>query len=133
VVITGSPSERREVSAVLKAMRATAVDAGRTSLGALAVLIRDSVLIVTNDTGTSHLAAALRVPSVVVFVASDPRRWAPLDARRHMVVGADGLIPIAESCTTRCLGDGCSRFTGSAGRPPPPTAVVAAVRRQLSR
>ena len=50
---------------------------------ALAVWSR-ARLLVSNDTGVAHVAAGLGLPSVVVFLASDPRRWAPLDrGSRH--------------------------------------------------
>jgi len=49
-------------------------------------LLSRATLTVCNDTGVSHLAVALKVPSVVVFSTSDTRRWAPLDRRRHRAV-----------------------------------------------
>ncbi len=89
VVLTGSDDERPVTSAVAAAMHAPAVDlAGRTSLGVLAALVESAQIVVCNDTGVSHLAAALRVPSAVVFTTSDARRWAPLDVHRHRVVQA---------------------------------------------
>lgn len=87
VVLTGSKQEVELTQAVVKAMKAPSLNlAGRTSLGALAALLTESRLLVCNDTGVSHLAAALRVKSVVIFTQSDPNRWAPLDRDRHRVV-----------------------------------------------
>lgn len=89
VVLTGSDAERELTGAVATAMSSPAIDlAGRTDLGALGGLLRDARLLVCNDTGVSHLASALSVPSVVVFSDSDPARWAPLDRRRHRIVTA---------------------------------------------
>jgi ADP-heptose:LPS heptosyltransferase len=87
VVLTGSNAERDVTRAVATAMTTPSVDlAGRTTLGGLAALLDGARLVVCNDTGVSHLAAALGVPSVVVFTTSDADRWAPLDVRRHRAV-----------------------------------------------
>jgi len=43
-------------------------------------------LLVTNDSGPSHIAWARAVPSVVLFGPTEPARWAPLDTRRHRTV-----------------------------------------------
>lgn len=87
VILTGSEGERSITAEVASRMHASARDlAGRTSLGALAALAGHASLLVCNDTGVSHLAAALGTPSVVVFRASESARWAPLDGRLHRAV-----------------------------------------------
>ncbi len=136
VVITGGRQERDITAAVAAAMRAPAVDVGgATSLGGLAALVAGSRITVTNDTGTSHLAAALGVPSVVVFTTSDPRRWAPLDAERHIAVGYPPTSPNAGEVRTgepRCLRDGCTAAdTKWVPRPPSAHAVLRAARKLL--
>ena len=84
VVLSGSGDEWPLAELVRQQMRYPALNAALPySLGALAALLRDARLLICNDTGASHLAAALNTPSVVVFTGSDPERWAPLDHRRH--------------------------------------------------
>ena len=94
VVLTGVEEERETTRRVASTMAAPALDlAGRTTLGALGALLAGARLLVTNDTGVSHLAAALRLASVVVFTSSDPGRWAPLEPSLHRV--APGRAPDA--------------------------------------
>jgi ADP-heptose:LPS heptosyltransferase len=91
VVLTGTAAEAELVKAVAAQMIYPAIDlAGQTSLGGLALLLKHSRLLICNDTGISHLAAALKVNSVVIFSDSDPQRWAPLNRQRHRIVGAAG-------------------------------------------
>lgn len=96
IVLTGTASETNLTTTVASLMKAPSLNlAGRTSLGAASVLLRDSKLLICNDTGVSHLAAALKVNSVVIFTQSDPVRWAPLNSDRHRVICAPGISPEA--------------------------------------
>jgi len=51
---------------------------GQTLLGDLIRELRDCHLLLTNDTGTMHLAAFLGIPTVSIFGSTEPRRSAPL-------------------------------------------------------
>ncbi|MBD2460883.1 glycosyltransferase family 9 protein [Oscillatoria sp. FACHB-1407] len=93
IVLTGTAAEVDLTRVVAEAMHGSAVNlAGKTHLGAIAALLSQSRLLVCNDTGVSHLAAALNVNSVVIFSNSDPHRWAPLNRQRHRVVVDAALI-----------------------------------------
>jgi ADP-heptose:LPS heptosyltransferase len=101
VVLTGAVQERAIACEVLNHMTAPALDlTGRTTLGALALLVSRAGLLVSNDTAVSHLAAASGTPSVIVCSGGDPVRWAPLDHRRHRVLAAPAVCrPCAyETC-----------------------------------
>lgn len=84
VVLTGSPQEADLTAAVARHMSSSAIDAaGPLAIGAMAALMSHARLLVCNDTGVSHIAAALRLPSVVIFSQADMERWSPLDRDRH--------------------------------------------------
>jgi ADP-heptose:LPS heptosyltransferase len=87
IVLTGSADEAALVGGVRSAMKLPALDlSGRTDLGALAALVSRAALVVCNDTGISHVAAAVDTPSVVICSGSDPERWSPLNVERHRVL-----------------------------------------------
>lgn len=89
VVLTGAPSEAALVDAVLRHMRQRAASVvGETSLGGLAALLRLARLLICNDTGVSHVAAAVRAPSVIIACGSDVARWAPADHSLHRVLAS---------------------------------------------
>ncbi|HVW37548.1 MAG TPA: glycosyltransferase family 9 protein [Pirellulales bacterium] len=87
IVITGSGEEKELADALSDAIDSPHLNlAGKTSLGALGVLLEGARLLVSNDTGVSHIASALRTPSILIVTGSDAKRWAPLDGSRHRVV-----------------------------------------------
>jgi ADP-heptose:LPS heptosyltransferase len=99
VVLTGAACEAHSRRAVAAAMRQPCFDlGGQTELGTLAALLERATLVVCNDTGVSHLAAATTTPSVILFTVSDPFRWAPLDKSHHRAISAlTSVDPIAEA------------------------------------
>ena len=87
IVITGSSGERSLGERVGSLLKVDHINlCGVTDLGMLGALLSRASLVITNDTGPSHMAAAVRTPSVVVVLGSDAERWAPLDRERHRVV-----------------------------------------------
>ena len=88
VVLTGTSEEALLTRRIARQLPAsTVVDlAGRTPLGVLAALLRHARLLIANDTGVSHVAAAMRVPSIVLCCGADPQRFAPLDHVLHEVL-----------------------------------------------
>ncbi len=102
-VLTGSPQEADLTAAVAARMCTPALDtAGPLSIGAMAALMDGARLLVSNDTGVSHIAAGLRLPSVVIFNNADMQRWAPLDRHRHRCIrdpeGERGSLVLAHAC-----------------------------------
>ncbi len=89
IVLTGTAGEQGLAAQVRAAMAAPVLDlTGRTALGVFAALLERVDLLVCNDTGASHLAAATGTPSVVLFGPSRPEQYAPLDGGLHLVVDA---------------------------------------------
>ncbi len=106
IVLTGSDQERPLTARVRRAMNAPAFDlAGMTNLGEFAAVISALDLLVTNDTGASHVAAATGTPSIVLFGPTRPDRWAPLDRRLHQVIEAGSYpgVPADGAAALRAL------------------------------
>jgi len=86
-VLTGSASEADLTAEVAAHMHHKPVNAAAPiSIGAMAVLMRKARLLLCNDTGVSHIAAGLKLKSVVVFSKADIARWAPLDRHSHRCI-----------------------------------------------
>ena len=91
IVLTGAAGDAEANARVRQASRAPTLDlTGRTGLGTLAAILERVDLLVTNDSGPSHIAWARGVPSVILFGPTDPARWAPLDGGRHRPLHSPG-------------------------------------------
>lgn len=89
VIITGTSAELGVAQEVASSMKThSTVLAGKTTIGGLAEVINRASLLVSNDSGPSHLAVATGTPSIVLFGPSSPERWAPLNSRLHRPIRA---------------------------------------------
>jgi heptosyltransferase-1 len=76
--ILGSAKEKRISTILMRAAPERCLDlTGQTTLPELVEWIRLSELIVTNDTGPMHVAAALGKPVVAMYGPTDPERTGP--------------------------------------------------------
>ena len=74
VVFTGDGHERTLVDGIVAQSASSASNlAGMLSLGELAALIGDAGLLVSNNTGPVHIAAALGTPTVDVYALTNPQ------------------------------------------------------------
>lgn len=87
VVLTGTSDELGIVNEVAQHMQyQPAIAAGKTSIGAVAVLIKNALLLISNCTGVSHIAAAVETPSLIISMDGEPHRWAPLKKELHPII-----------------------------------------------
>jgi lipopolysaccharide heptosyltransferase I len=101
VVIVGAPADRSVVDDVIGRMRQPPVDlCGKTGLKDLIALFRRLQVVITNDSGPMHLAAALGTPVVAIFGPTDPARNGPYGPG-HVVLQSG--IPCSPCFRRRCL------------------------------
>ena len=108
-VIVGTTGDLEVAKEVAARMKSDAlVMAGRTSIAELKAILACTSLVISNDTGTAHVSAALGVPTVVVFGPTEHFSTRPLSdlatVVRHDVECSPCMLrecPIDHRCMTR--------------------------------
>jgi heptosyltransferase-1 len=95
LVLPWGNAAERERSAAIAARLPNAVVPDLQPLDGVARLIAGAALVVGVDTGLLHLAGALGVPLVAIFVGSEPDLTAPVGQGPIAVVGDNGKAPSA--------------------------------------
>ena len=86
IILTGLAPEQPLIHEFMDKYSGYAVDASESgSLEKTAALLRRCDLLVSNDTGIMHLAAAMGTPTVGLFGPTSPRCWAPIGSRATYV------------------------------------------------
>lgn len=86
ILLVGAHEELDVSRAVAARMRhRPIVLTGRTDLSQLTAVLSTVDLLVTNDTGPAHIAAALGRPTLVIFGPTDPRTTSPFSTSAEIV------------------------------------------------
>ena len=120
--ITGAPNERAEAEALAAECGARCISlAGKTALAELPALYSLAALMVTNDSGPSHFAAATGLQTIVLFGPETPRLYQPLGTSRAIYAGlacspcVSAHEPSQDRLHRQCLHAGDQRGPGVRG------------------
>jgi heptosyltransferase-2 len=94
VLVNGSPGEA-ELCREIAGDSAVALPDHAHTLGSLKALCEEARVMVTNDTGPRHIAAALGVPLVSLFGPTDPR-WTTIPVPDASAGGPGEIILVAD-------------------------------------
>ena len=78
IAVNGGPSEAALCAEIAKKSGGIDLCARGVMLGSLKAILQRTALLVTNDTGPRHIAAALNTPTIALFGPTDCR-WTPTD------------------------------------------------------
>ena len=100
ILISAPGTDSIFVKRVRTFMRERSIDlAGKLSLGVLAWLLKSCSLLISNDSGPMHVAAAFDTPIIAIFgrnqVGLSPKRWRPLGRNSFYVKKDVGCIECA--------------------------------------
>jgi lipopolysaccharide heptosyltransferase II len=124
VYLTGSSDEFALVDDVCRMAGAGALNlAGKLSIGEMAALVGDAAILVSNNTGPVHMAAALQTPVVVLYALTNPQHT-PWQVP-HRVLNRD--VPCRN-----CYQSSCPRADHPCLAQVEPREIVAAVQQLLA-
>ncbi|MDH7500065.1 MAG: HAD-IIIA family hydrolase, partial [candidate division NC10 bacterium] len=85
-ILVGSSKDEREAREVVSSMKKRPWDfTAKTTLGQLAALLSQSDLLITNDSGAMHVAAATQTPILALFGPTDPEKTSPYGVRHRLL------------------------------------------------
>ena len=127
LAILGGNDDREAGAAIARAVPQRCQDfTGKLSLPEMVEWIRLSALMISNDTGPMHVAAALGTPLVALFGPTEPRRTGPYGQLQDVLqLNAPPCIPCLKPYCTWSKPMECLHAI-------PPEAVLARVEKRLS-
>ncbi len=105
-VVIGSSADRAIADAVVSHSDGKAISvAGQTSLQQLIEIMRSSEMVITNDSGPMHIAAALNIPVIAIFGPTSPERTGPYGKGNLVLQSEAACVPCfkRECVDTHCM------------------------------
>ena len=127
VVLIGGPEDQAAAQAVKRLMRTVPVDlCGATAIGLLPALLETAGVLLTNDSGPMHVAAAVGTPVVALFGPTSPVRTGPYGAGHQVLSNPVPCSPCFHRSCSNPVYLACQTGIG-------PERALAAVQAQLAK
>ena len=108
VVFLIGPAERDLLASLTQTAASKGIQVHQVdNLTKIADFIKGSQCFIGNDSGLSHLAGFLGIPTVTVFGPSSTQRWSPLGRAIKTVRGASDCLPCFEREKENCENPTC--------------------------
>ncbi|WP_295155614.1 glycosyltransferase family 9 protein [Selenomonas sp. AE3005] len=96
--IVGAPGDREYADEVIAAMNQPVLNfCGETTLVDLAAIISKADLLITVDTGATHIAATTGAKMITMYGCTSPDRWHPINKNARVLTSREQCCP----CTVR--------------------------------
>lgn len=96
--IVGAPGDREYADEVIAAMSQPVLNfCGETTLVDLAAIISKADLLITVDTGATHIAATTGAKMITMYGCTSPDRWHPINKNARVLTSREQCCP----CTVR--------------------------------
>ncbi len=96
IFITEGPMDHEVIDRLAGILTVPFVRVRNKAISFVAALLKQMDVVVTNDTGIMHLAAAVGTSTISLFGPTDPLQWAPLGRRHKFILGKGGDINTIE-------------------------------------
>jgi lipopolysaccharide heptosyltransferase II len=106
ILIIWGPGEEAEAKNIQRQMNSPSMIIPNTSLQQLAAILKRCSVMVTNDSGPMHIAAAMNTPIVAMFGPTNPELQGPV-GHRHEIVQHQGLLCLGCNYTSCPIGNPC--------------------------
>ena len=102
VIITRGPMDEGPVEKMAGALREQPVIIRDRSIREVAGILAHADLVVSNDTGIMHVAAAVGVPVLSLFGPTDPQQWAPVGEEHRFLRSGQDIRSFATEDVVKC-------------------------------
>jgi ADP-heptose:LPS heptosyltransferase len=110
ILIILGPAERPEIETVFEGLDPNRfIQVKGFSLLQVASVMEGCRLFIGNDSGVSHLASALRIPTIALFGPTDPRVWSPRGEKVWVVKKETPCSPCTRERLFQCVDSECLR------------------------
>jgi heptosyltransferase-3 len=108
VFVAGNTDDIGVRDALISAAKEPVFDlCGKTPLGVLAVIMKKTDLVITNDSAPLHMASAMNAPTVAIFGPTDERKYGPLAEKKSIVTPERKCRPCEKALCSAGQNEGC--------------------------